>query len=1124
MQCPACRHDNPSGSRFCLECGGKLPDRCPSCRADLPEGAKFCHACGAPLPTPDTVGWPSPETYTPRHLIEKILISRTALEGERKQITVLFADLKGSMELLADRDPEEARRILDPVLEVMMEAVHEYEGTVNQVMGDGIMALFGAPIAHEDHAVRACLAALRMQESVTRYAAGARRSRDVAVQIRVGLNSGEVVVGAIGGDLRMDYTAVGQTTHLAARMEQLAPPGDIWMTGNTRRLAEGHVEATPLGLVSIKGMSTPVEVHELTSSSVLRSRLRAVAARGLSRFVGRDTELEALRRAQNRAGAGHGEVVAVVGEPGVGKSRFIWEFLHSQQVEGWKVIQAGGVSYAKTTAYLPVIELLRSYAGIEPRDSLDTIRAKTTAKMRALDPELEPTLPGLLSLLDAPIEDPSWDTLDPSKRRERTIEDVRRVLTRQSQVEPLLLVLEDLHWVDGATQAVIDRLVDGLPAARLLLLLSYRPEYRHAWSTTPHYTDIRIEPFTPDQAMDFLDAVLGRGAELQALKRLLVDRTGGNPFFLEENVHALLETGVLIAEQGGYRLAKSPASVQVPPTVQAVIAARIDRLVPSVKSLLQTAAVVGLNVPLVLLHRIAAEPEDVVLERLAHLQSAELLYATRTVPDAEYEFKHALTHDVAYGTLLQDRRRSLHARIVEAIEDLHRDRLAEQAERLAHHAVMGEVWDKAVGYLQQAGRRAIERSANVEAIRHLSKGLEILEALPPSPIRDQEELDFQLGLGSALIATKGWAAPDVERTYVRARELCQVAGQTAQLFPVMWGLCTFFLLRAQPHVAVDVARRFAELAKRAEDDGPRVVAPFLLGNTKFWLGEFVATRRHLEDALHAYDPSRHGSLAYLYGQDIRVTALCYMAWVLWPLGYPDQALAASESALRLARETSHAHSIAYAEGVQLWIYQHRGDVDSIRERADDVIAFAAAQGFVLWTAVARLLRGWAAAGREHGRGALLEMREALSDFRTAGAELPCVALNAMFVDAHLRTGRPADGLAIATEWLAFAQSVGDRAWEAELYRLKGECLLASEAGHEGEAEECFRQAVAVARAQDAKSWELKAVTSLARMRRQQHNGHEAGRLLHEIYDWFTEGFDTNDLGEAKALLDELRHP
>ncbi len=613
-RCAQCRHENPADAKFCLQCGHRLALVCEACGTELPVGAKFCKECGRAVdartaPTPTRVGG-SPESYTPKHLAEKILTSKAALEGERKQVTVLFADLKGSMELLADRDPEDARKLLDPVLELMMDAVHRYEGTVNQVMGDGIMALFGAPLAHEDHAVRACYAALRMQEAVTQYAEGIFRSHGVPIQIRVGLNSGEVVVRAIGSDLHMDYTAVGQTTHLAARMEQMATPGTILLAPATLRLAEGYVQVASRGPVAVKGLPDPVEIYALIGANAQRTRLHAAAARGLTRFVGRDAEIEQIRRALGLAHDGRGQLVAVVGEPGVGKSRLVYEVTHSHRTQDWLILESGSVSYGKATSYLPVIDLLKAYFKLHDREAHREIREKVTGKLFTLDRTLEPALPALLTLLDVPVEDAEWLALDPPQRRRRTLDAVKRLLLRECQLQPLLVIFEDLHWIDSETQALLDSLVESLPTARLLLLVNYRPEYSHGWGSKTYYTQLRLDALPPESANELLLALLGTDATVEMLTPVLIARTAGNPLFLEESVRTLVETRVLTGERGAYRLARPLDTIDVPATVQAILASRIDRLDPQDKQLLQTASVIGKDVPLLLLLAIADLGEE----------------------------------------------------------------------------------------------------------------------------------------------------------------------------------------------------------------------------------------------------------------------------------------------------------------------------------------------------------------------------------------------------------------------------------------------------------------------------------------------------------------------------------
>jgi class 3 adenylate cyclase/tetratricopeptide (TPR) repeat protein len=829
----------------------------------------------------------APLAYTPPYLAEKILTSKTALEGERKQVTVLFADLKGSMELLADRDPEEARQLLDPVLERMMAAVHRYEGTVNQVMGDGIMALFGAPIAHEDHAVRACYAALTMQTSVKAYAAEVQRTKGVPLQIRVGLNTGEVVVRAIGSDLHMDYTAVGQTTHLAARMEQMAMPGSILITPQVLGLVEGYLQVEALGPVSIKGLSAPVAVYEVMGAGPVRTRLQAAAVRGLTRFVGRDAELEALRQALERAGGSHGQVVALVGEPGMGKSRLVHEFIHSHRTHGWLLLESRSASYGRATPYLPVVDLLKSYWKIEDQDDPRTIRAKVTGQVLTLDEALQDTIPAMLSVLEALPEDSPFRALNPPQRRQRTLEALKHLLLRESQAQPLLLVFEDLHWIDTETQALLDCLVESLPTARLLLLVNYRPEYQHRWGSKTYYTQLRLDPLPTESAEELLQALLGDDPGLLPLKWLLIERTGGNPFFLEESVRTLVETQMLVGERGAYRLAQALPSIQVPATVQAVLAARIDRLLPEEKRLLQTAAVLGTEVPGPLLHAIADLPEEALHAALARLQATEFLYEMHLFPQLAYTFKHALTHEVAYGGLLQERRRALHGRIVEAIEQLYAGHLADQVERLAHHAVWGEVWEKAEIYCRQAGEKAYERAAFRDAATEYEQALDAFGHFPEHPDRGH----------------------------------------------VLSKMAVVRLTQGDLNGAMVAARQALELSAKLGDPALRIHASYRVGQAYEGMGEFGRSAEVLRGNLQALAPGLP-DLALYYA--IRSQAL--LAPVLSALGDFAEARHFGEEALRRAMVNGQGDAPVHAQWCLGLLYLTQGDLEGAVGALDRALA------------------------------------------------------------------------------------------------------------------------------------------------------------------------------------------
>ena len=945
---------------------------------------------------------------------------------------MLFADLKGSMELLADRDPEEARKLLDPVLERMMEAVHRYEGTVNQVMGDGIMALFGAPVAHEDHAVRACYAALQMQESVARYAETLRRTEAVGAHIRVGLNSGEVVVRSVGSDLRMDYSAVGQTTHLAARLEQMASPGSTFITAGTLRLAEGLRGGRPLGPVPIKGLPEPVDVYELTGAAAARTRFQVAAIRGLSRFVGREAEIDQLRRALRQASQGQGQIVAVIGEAGVGKSRLVHELTRSHRVHEWLVLESGSVSYGRASPWLPVIDLLKAYFRIGERDDHREMREKVTGKLLTLDRDLEPILPVLLSLLQVPVDDPTWTALDPLQRRQRTLDAVRHLLLREARAQPLLVVFEDLHWIDSESQALLDALVESMPVARLLLLVNYRPEYQHGWGPKSYYTQLRLDALPEESAGELLRALLGDDPTLAPLSALLIGRTRGNPFFLEESVRTLVETRALTGERGAYRLTHPVETIQVPETVHAILAARIDRLPPAEKQLLQSAAVVGTEVPLPLLQAVAETPDEELRRGLAHLQAAEYLYETSLYPEVEYTFKHALTHEVAYASLLLERRRALHARILAAMELRHADRLAEHVERLAHHAVRAEAWDPAVGYLRQAGLKAAGRSAYRQAAAAFEEALVALGHLPETPITLEAAVDLRIDLRDVLTPLDELARA-LDHLLVAAPQ-AERLGDLARMGWVSTGLVNTLALMAQYRRAFAEGVRTLDLADRLQDAGLRATTLYRLGAIHYILGDFGPARECLREAVALAAADRPLHLRRGTTSLPGVLAPTWLAWTESETGSFPEAIELAEEAVRVARSANRPFSLSAALGALGHVRLRRGDLDQAASALEEGLEVSRTWNIINQYQVdAALGHVRTLTGRHPEALALLE--DAVRQGSARGPRALQALRLAWLGEAHLHAGRVDEARSRATEALDFAVTHEERVSQAWTLRL-----------------------------------------------------------------------------------------
>jgi class 3 adenylate cyclase/tetratricopeptide (TPR) repeat protein len=1029
---------------------------CPQCDRDNPPDARFCRGCHRPLRDPER----PPLTYTPSHLAERILTSRSALEGERKQVTVLLADIKNSMALVEGRDPEEAGRLLDTVIGAMMDPVHRYEGTVSEVLGDGIMALFGAPLAHEDHAARACYAALAINAAIRRISDSLSTSHGIELEIRIGLNSGEVVVGTIGNDLHMDYTAVGQTTHLASRLEQLAIAGTILLSAGTLRLAEGHVTVRPRGRFPIRGSAPPVEVFELVGASPYQTRWHARRARGLTPFVARQTELAILGHALDQIQAGHGRIVTLVGDAGVGKSRLVWEFTRHAQERGSLVLECGAVPHGKTTAYLPVLELLKGYFHIEAIDDGPAVHAKVTDGLRRLDKTLLPSASAFLALLDAPVNDPTWSRLDPPERRRRTLEAVQTLLLRESTIQPVILIVDDLQWIDSETQSLLDGLVEKLSTSRLLLIAIHRPEYHRRWTGGTPHRSVVVSPLEPESAERLLAGLLGPDASLATVNRFLIVRTEGNPFFLEESVRVLTEADVLIGGRGSYRLGKALESVEVPATVHAVLASRIDRLPADHKRLLQVAAVVGKDVGLPLLLAIADMPEAECRSTLGQLQAADFLDETRRFPELRYSFKHALTHEVAYRSLLYSRRRVLHARITEAIEAIYAGRLSEHLDSLAHHALLGESWGKALFYLRQTGARNAMRSAHSEAVGAFSRALDALDHLPDDRNRAGQAVDLHLSLANSLvpIGELGGIFPHLREAERQAEKL----DDQPRLGRVSSFLTQYLWMTGDQGQAITHGRRALAIARSLQDLGLLVGTNLALGQAHHTLGEY----RHAIEVLRANVETLHGDRRARRFGLVGLPSVLSRTWLVWclaELGEFAEAMPLGAEAVQIAEAANDPYSLIAANFGVGGLHLRQGDTAraiAVLERALALCRVWDTQLRLWFLGVAPSLgHAYAVAGRPTEAIPLLKqsMEQAVAMRLTFAQSLGAGWL----AHAYLEAGRLAEARELALRALEMSRRHQERGHEVWILGILADIAARAEPPDLAGSETAYGQAIAL---------------------------------------------------------------
>ena len=748
MKCPKCQFENPVGAKFCNECGGKLGLVCAQCNKTNPPVSMFCNACGHNLNglnRPPEIDYANPQSYTPKFLADKILTTRSSIEGERKLVTVLFADVANYTSISEKLDPEEIHQIMDGCFTILMEKIHKYEGTINPFTGDGVMALFGAPLAHEDHAQRACQAALAIQTAMAGYGIKIESEWGIEFKMRIGINSGPVMVGAIGDDLRMDYTAVGDTTNLAARMETMAQAGTILISQNTQRLVQAYFELKPLSPIQVKGKEKPQQIYELIESSEVTTRFEASVSKGLTRFVGRANSMASINRAWNKAISGSGQVQGIVGEAGVGKSRMLLEFRNSQSHGDFTYLEGRCIHYGDAMSYLPFLDILRSYFGIKEGDQQFLSKKKMEEKILKLDEKLQSVCPPFHELLSLKVDDETYQKLEPMQKKDKTFEALRNLLVRESLNKPIILVVEDLHWIDKSSEEFLSYLIEWLANTHILLILLYRPEYTHPWGSKSYYTKIGLTQLTSQSSAELIRAILYDCEIEPQLETLILNRAAGTPLYIEELTHSLLENRSIQREKNQCFLAIAPQDIQVPDTIQGIIAARMDRLEDNLKRTMQIASVIGREFAFRILETIT-EMRPGLKSYLLTLLGLEFIYEKSIFPELDYIFKHALTQEVAYNSLLHKKRMEIHGKIGEAIEQIYAERLEEFFEMLAYHFDQGQVWDKAVKYRVRAGLKARHNYSIQAAMDNFKRAKEILEKHEPDvPWKARYDLYFEMG-------------------------------------------------------------------------------------------------------------------------------------------------------------------------------------------------------------------------------------------------------------------------------------------------------------------------------------------------------------------------------------------